>query len=100
LVGEVAVKNWAPLRGRTLPSHLRRSDFCGRGTRKDAAANFDHDSDEVPQKRKRQAGGSDETLGHRRHGDFAESTDQEKRSDEESTDSGTYELFLGTFSLF
>src|SRR6266404_7294818 len=53
----------------------------------DSAADFDHDSDEIGQKREGQAGGGDEALRQRWCGDLAESTDQEKRSDEKSTDS-------------
>src|SRR5258707_8037996 len=51
----------------------------------DSAADFDHDSDQIGQKRKWQAGGRYEAQRQRRRGDLAESTDQEKRSDEKST---------------
>ena len=66
--------------------HTRNDPTLIAKNQKDSAADFDDDGDEIGQKRKRQAGGRDEATSQRRGGYFAESTDQEKRRDENSTD--------------
>src|SRR2546426_4426625 len=86
LVGEVTVKSECRCDGKNC-HHTCDDPTLIAKNQEDSADDFDHDSDEIRQTRKRQAGGRDVPLSECRRGDFAESTDQEKCSDEKSTES-------------